>query len=71
MASNRLNEIHLGAAAPWPLSFSFARALQHPALDIWAGRDANRAAAQQALLHRARCNSAALKGQYGAAMEVP
>ena len=71
VASHRLNEIHLGAAAPWPLSFSFARALQHPALDIWAGRDANRAAAQQALLHRARCNSAALKGQYGAAMEVP
>ena len=71
VASRRLNEMHLGDATPWPLSFSFARALQHPALDIWAGQDTNRAAAQQALLHRARCNSAALKGAYGAAMEMP
>lgn len=55
---------------PWPLSFSFGRALQHPALDIWAGEEKNRGAAQQALLHRARCNGAALKGEYSAAMET-
>ena len=57
-------------APPWPLSFSFARALQHPALEIWAGKPANRAAAQQALLQRARCNQAALAGRYSAAMEA-
>jgi len=75
-ASGRLNAMHVRhgkasqpSALPWPLSFSFARALQHPALNMWAGNDANRAAAQQALLHRARCNSAALKGEYSAAME--
>ena len=55
---------------PWPLSFSFARAIQYPALDIWAGKQANRDAAQQALVHRAWCNSAALKGEYNAAMEA-
>ena len=49
---------------PWPLSFSFARALQHPALEIWSGQERNRVAAQQALIQRAQCNSAALKGEY-------
>lgn len=75
-ASSRLNAMHIThcvaprpRALPWPLSFSFARALQHPALELWVGSDANRSAAQQALLHRARCNSAALKGEYSAAME--
>ena len=69
LASARLNALHLRPATPWRLSFSFARALQQPALDIWAGKDANTAAAQQALLHRARCNRAALHGAYSAAME--
>jgi fructose-bisphosphate aldolase, class I len=70
-ASGRLNAMHRRADTPWPLSFSFARALQQPALGIWAGQEANRAAAQQALLHRARCNRAALKGEYCAEMEAP
>jgi fructose-bisphosphate aldolase, class I len=73
LASSRLNAMHANHGkrpVPWQLTFSFARALQHPALGIWAGLDANRAAAQAALLHRARCNSAALKGQYNDAMEV-
>jgi fructose-bisphosphate aldolase, class I len=54
---------------PWALAFSFARAIQQPALDIWQGRDANVLAAQQALDHRARCNRAARRGEYTAAME--
>ncbi|MDH4391068.1 MAG: fructose-bisphosphate aldolase class I [Aquabacterium sp.] len=69
-ASGRLNAMHDGARSPCPLSFSFGRALQHPALDIWAGQAANRHAAQQALMHRARCNHAALLGAYSPAMEV-
>jgi fructose-bisphosphate aldolase, class I len=81
LASSRLNAMHLRDAPlkpmastsrhtlPWQLSFSFARAIQYPALEIWAGKEANKAAAQQALLHRARCNSAALKGDYDAALE--
>ena len=69
-ASSRLNAMHDGRKLPWTLTFSFARAIQNPALEIWAGLDANRAAAQAALLHRARCNSAALKGEYNAAMEA-
>ena len=74
LASARLNAMNLLAGSPkfrlpWALTFSFARAIQHPALDIWHGRDANVATAQQALLHRAQCNRAALRGEYSAAME--
>ena len=36
----------------WPVSFSFSRALQNPALEAWAGDNANREAAQNALLDR-------------------
>jgi fructose-bisphosphate aldolase class I len=54
---------------PWALAFSFARAIQQPALEMWNGRQANVAAAQQALLHRAQCNRAARRGEYSAAME--
>jgi len=59
------------ARLPWALTFSFARAIQHPALEIWGGKEANRAAAQQALYHRACCNRAARRGEYSAAMETP
>jgi fructose-bisphosphate aldolase, class I len=72
-ATSRLNAMHANhdrRALPWKLTFSFARALQNPALEIWAGQAANRAAAQAALLHRARCNSAALRGNYSEAMEA-
>ena len=75
-ASARLNAMHLqggpaSAPLPWPLTFSFARALQQPALQLWAQGPENRVAAQQALLHRARCNSAARRGEYDPAMESP
>jgi fructose-bisphosphate aldolase, class I len=54
---------------PWALAFSFARAIQQPALEIWKGREANVKAAQQALFHRAKCNQAARRGEYTAAVE--
>ncbi|MES1930177.1 fructose-bisphosphate aldolase [Salinisphaera dokdonensis CL-ES53] len=63
-----MNRIDAGAA-PWKLTFSYARALQQPALDTWRGDKANTEAAQNALLHRARCNRAASQGQYDPAQE--
>jgi fructose-bisphosphate aldolase class I len=54
---------------PWALAFSFARAIQQPALELWKGRDENVLAAQQALYHRARCNQAARRGEYSQEME--
>jgi fructose-bisphosphate aldolase class I len=71
LASARLNAMNLQfkSRMPWVLTFSFSRAIQQPALEIWQGKDANLKAAQQALLHRARCNRAARRGEYTAAME--
>lgn len=71
LASVRLNalNLHFKSRAPWALSFSFGRAIQQPALQIWAGDDSNVPAAQAALLHRVRCNSAARRGDYLAVME--
>jgi fructose-bisphosphate aldolase class I len=71
LASARLNTMNhrFKTQLPWALAFSFARAIQQPALEIWQGKEANVKAAQQALLHRARCNRAARRGEYTAAME--
>ena len=70
LASARLNAMNarFGSRLPWALAFSFARAIQQPALEIWLGQEANTKAAQQALLHRARCNCAARRGEYSAAI---
>jgi fructose-bisphosphate aldolase class I len=54
---------------PWPLSFSYGRALQDPCLKAWAGKPENVAAAQKALLHRERCNSLACLGEYDESRE--
>jgi len=51
------------------MAFSFARAIQQPALKIWRGEAANVRAAQQALFHRVNCNRAARRGKYSAGME--
>jgi len=71
LASARLNamNVRFKSRLPWALAFSFARAIQQPALEIWQGNEANVSAAQQALVHRARCNRAARCGEYNAAME--
>ena len=71
LASAHLNAMNMRfkSRLPWVLAFSFARAIQQPALEIWKGHEANILAAQQALVHRARCNQAARRGEYSAEME--
>lgn len=54
---------------PWALTYSFARAIQQPAMDIWHGEDAKVPEAQKALLHRAQAARAGRRGEYTAAME--
>lgn len=72
-ASARLNAMHVRCQSrlPWALTFSYGRAIQQPALDIWRGNSANNEAAKQALLHRAICNRAACRGEYSDTMESP
>ncbi|OQA80202.1 MAG: Fructose-bisphosphate aldolase class 1 [Lentisphaerae bacterium ADurb.Bin242] len=71
LASARLNAMNarFKSRSPWALVFSFARAIQQPALEIWKGEADNVTAAQQALYHRASCNSAACRGEYETSME--
>jgi fructose-bisphosphate aldolase class I len=71
LASARLNAMNLRyrSRLPWALTFSFSRAIQQPALEIWKGQKENKSAAQQALYHRARCSSAARLGEYNASIE--
>jgi fructose-bisphosphate aldolase, class I len=70
LATAHLNAMNQkGANLPWPLSFSYGRALQAPALKAWKGQAANVAAAQKALYHRSKCNSAATLGDYKPEME--
>jgi len=50
LASARLNAMHVRfkSRLSWALAFSFARAIQQPALELWKGLDANVSAAQRA-----------------------
>jgi fructose-bisphosphate aldolase class I len=67
-ATENLNAINR-AGGPWPLSFSYGRALQASTLEAWGGNAANAEAAQAAFLHRARMNSLAVAGEWTAQME--
>lgn len=63
--NRRAKELNL----PWRLTFSYARALQQAAMETWKGKRENVAKAQQVLLHRAKCNSAASQGRYDESIE--
>jgi fructose-bisphosphate aldolase class I len=71
LATAHLNAMNAGGrAVPWELSFSYGRALQTAALETWRGQRDQVGAAQQAFLHRARCNSAARFGRWNAQLEA-
>ena len=71
LSSARLNAMNerYKSQLPWALAFSFARAIQQPALEIWRGEATQMKIAQKALYHRARCNQAARRGEYDDVME--
>lgn len=70
-ASERLNAMNASykSEMPWALTFSFSRALQYPAMDIWNGKEENSEKAQKALHHRAICNRLACSGEYSEILE--
>lgn len=72
LASARLNAMNerFKGRLPWELSFSYGRAIQQPALEIWHGKEENVQAAQKALILRSRCNREARRGEYKATMET-
>ncbi len=68
-ATAHLNAMASAKGLPWPLTFSYSRALQNPALNAWKGQSANVAAAQRAFHHRARMNSLAAQGKWKSELE--
>lgn len=70
-ATAHLNAMHVKykGKLPWALTFSFARAIQQPAMDYWQGKDENVTVAQQLLYQRAKLNTIARQGQYNESME--
>jgi fructose-bisphosphate aldolase class I len=68
-ATAHLNAMAANSGLPWPLTFSYSRALQNPALSAWKGQAANAGAAQKAFHHRARMNGLAAQGKWKPELE--
>ena len=54
---------------PWPVTFSYGRALQHLPQKLWSGKVDNVAAAQRGFAHRARMNGLAALGLWKPELE--
>ena len=68
-ATLHLSLMNSAGPSPWPLTFSYGRALQEDALSAWGGKPAAFAAGQKALAVRAKFNSLAAAGAYQSTME--
>ena len=67
-ATAHLNKMNQIGKQPWPLSFSYSRAIQNPVLVEWAkSKDAKKA--QDILLFRSKMNFLAAQGKYSDEME--
>ena len=66
-----LSVMHQMGQLPWPLTFSYGRAIQNPALKSWAGNPSDVAGAQTLLVQTAENNSLASIGKYGTNVPVP
>jgi fructose-bisphosphate aldolase class I len=69
-ATQHLSLMNSLGPLPWPLTFSYGRALQDTALTAWKGSSTNVGAAQKELLRRAKLNGLATTGAYAPAMET-
>jgi fructose-bisphosphate aldolase, class I len=68
-ATEHLNLMNAAGPLPWPLTFSYGRALQENALSAWGGKPAGYAGGQKALFVRAKLNGLATVGAYKGSME--
>ncbi|SCY42019.1 class I fructose-bisphosphate aldolase [Nitrosospira sp. Nsp13] len=69
-ATDHLNAMNAMGSYPWPLSFSYGRALQAPVLAAWHGKESNVAMAQKVFFKRCQLNGLAREGKYNRAMEM-
>ena len=68
-ATANLDAINRLGGMPWPVTYSYGRALQHAAQKAWGGKPENVAAAQRAFAHRAQMNSLAATGRWEGGLE--
>ena len=69
LATEHLDAMNKIGGLPWPLSFSYGRALQQPALKAWMGQLDNKEAAQKAFSHRAQMTKLAALGEWSKDLE--
>lgn len=68
-ATEHLSLMNAIGGMPWPLTFSYGRALQAAALSAWSGKSDNVAAGQRAFAHRAHMNGLAALGKWEKKLE--
>ena len=66
-ATAHLDAMNRIGGLPWPLTFSYSRAIQNPVLKLWAAGDKDKASA--AYLHRGKANGLAAQGKWSEAFE--
>ncbi len=64
---NRMNQLDVDL--PWPLTFSYGRALQQAPMRAWGGDNSNQAEVHSQALQRAMVNAYASKGEYTSEMD--
>ncbi|MGO4682811.1 class I fructose-bisphosphate aldolase [Hyphomicrobium sp. 2TAF46] len=69
VATEHLSLMNAAGPLPWPLTFSYGRALQAAAIQAWGGKPENVAAGQRAFTHRAKMNSLAALGKWNEKLE--
>lgn len=63
-STENLNAMAKLGPQPWPITFSFSRAIEEPVLMTWQGKPENIPEAQKTLLHVCKMNSLATQGKY-------
>jgi fructose-bisphosphate aldolase class I len=69
-AVENLNAVAKLGVQPWPITFSYSRAIEEPFLMAWQGKDKNGAEAQKVLLHACKMSSLAAQGKYDVTKET-
>jgi len=69
-ATENLNEIAKSGAQPWPITFSYSRAMEEPVLQVWGGKPENVSDAQEMLRYASEMNSLASRGKYDSAADT-
>lgn len=69
-STENLQAIAAFGPQPWPITFSYSRAIQEPVLIAWQGKPENIPQAQKVLLYRTKMNSLAQLGKYDAARDT-